>query len=85
MNSNLEECLIKVMMICNEEVQHRCFVCSGLINSPTKARHQDYQIETGNLNMDHALHSVSAPLKGKCKNLHVKLFILLPLYGAVLL
>lgn len=50
------------------------------MNSPTKARHQDYQIETGNLNMDHALDSISAPLKGKCKNLHAKLFILLRLY-----
>lgn len=80
----LEQCIIKIMIICND-VQHRCFVCSGLMNSPTKARHQDYQIETGNLNMDHALDSISAPLKGKCKNLHAMLFILLRLYGAVLL
>lgn len=72
-------------MIIRNDVQHLCFICSGLMNSPTKARHQDYQIETGNLNMDHALDSISAPLKGKCKNLHAKLFILLPLYCAVLL
>lgn len=64
---------IKIIMI-SKEVQHRCFVCSGLMNSPTKARHQDYQIETGNLNMDHALDSVAAPLKGKCRSLHRELF-----------